>query len=147
MCRSPHARIIDKDLPLAIEFERVRFCYQEEGPWVLSDVSFQLEAGMRMALVDDNGSGKTTLVKLLLRYYGPTEGQILINGVDLQEIDLESYYGRIGVIFQQFAQYEGRIREQVGYGEIGPHAESVLIQIHSQVQAKSRCLKPRFLIL
>jgi ABC-type multidrug transport system fused ATPase/permease subunit len=105
-------------MPLAIEFEHVRFRYQEEGPWVLSDVSFRLDAGVRMALVGDNGSGKTTLVKLLLRFYDPTEGRILINGTDLRQIDLNSYYARIGIIFQQFAQYEGRIREQIGYGEI-----------------------------
>src|SRR6266850_3279638 len=84
----------------------------------LSDVSFRLDAGIRMALVGDNGSGKTTLVKLLLRFYDPTEGRILVNGVDLREIDLDSYYAGIGVIFQQLAQYEGRIREQIGYGEI-----------------------------
>jgi ATP-binding cassette, subfamily B, bacterial len=73
---------------------------------------------VRMALVGDNGSGKTTLVKLLLRFYDPTEGRILVNGVDLRDLDLDSYYACIGVIFQQFAQYEGRIREQIGYGEI-----------------------------
>jgi ABC-type multidrug transport system fused ATPase/permease subunit len=112
------ARILDKELPLTIEFEHVRFRYQDEAPWVLSDVSFRLEAGVQMALVGDNGSGKTTLVKLLLRFYDPTEGRILVNGVDLREIELDSYYARIGVIFQQFAQYEGRIREQIGYGEI-----------------------------
>jgi ATP-binding cassette, subfamily B, bacterial len=71
--RSQHARIIEKDAPLAIEFDHVRFRYQEEGPWVLSDVSFRLDVGVRMALVGDNGSGKTTLVKLLLRFYDPTE--------------------------------------------------------------------------
>jgi ATP-binding cassette, subfamily B, bacterial len=115
---SPHAQIIDKETPLAIEVDRVWFRYRQDGPWVLSDISFRLEAGVRMALIGDNGSGKTTLVKLLLRFYDPTEGRILINGVDLREIDLDSYYARIGVIFQQFAQYEGRIREQIGYGEI-----------------------------
>jgi ATP-binding cassette, subfamily B, bacterial len=116
--RSPNAQIIDKDTPLAIEFDHVWFRYREDGPWILSDVSFQLDAGVRMALVGDNGSGKTTLMKLLLRFYDPSEGRILINGVDLREIDLDSYYARIGVIFQQFAQYEGRIREQIGYGDI-----------------------------
>jgi ABC-type multidrug transport system fused ATPase/permease subunit len=73
---------------------------------------------VRMALIGDNGSGKTTLVKLLLRFYDPSGGRILVNGVDLRDIDLDSYYARIGVIFQQFAQYEGRIREQIGYGDI-----------------------------
>jgi ATP-binding cassette, subfamily B, bacterial len=101
--RAPYVRIIEKDMPLAIEFEHVRFRYQEESPWVLSDVSFRLDTGVHMALVGDNGSGKTTLVKLLLRFYDPTEGRILVNGMDLREVDLDSYYARIGVIFQQFA--------------------------------------------
>ncbi len=118
ICTLPSAQMIDKDTPLTFECDHVWFRYQEEGPWVLADVSFRLDAGVRMALVGDNGSGKTTLVKLLLRFYDPTEGRILVNGVDLREIDLDSYYGRIGVIFQQFAQYEGRIREQIGYGAI-----------------------------
>jgi ATP-binding cassette subfamily B protein len=115
---SPHAQIIDKDTPLTIEVDHVWFRYRQDGPSILSDISFRLEGGVRMALIGDNGSGKTTLVKLLLRFYDPTEGRILINGMDLREIDLDSYYARIGVIFQQFAQYEGRIREQIGYGEI-----------------------------
>jgi ATP-binding cassette, subfamily B, bacterial len=114
----PQAQIIDKETPLTIAFEHVWFRYQEDGPWILSDVSFRLDAGVRMALVGDNGSGKTTLVKLLLRFYDPTQGRIMVNGRDLCQIDLASYYARIGVIFQQFAQYEGRIREQIGYGEI-----------------------------
>jgi ATP-binding cassette, subfamily B, bacterial len=116
--RSPNALIIEKDTPLAIAFDHVWFRYREDGPWILSDVSFQLDAGVRMALVGANGSGKTTLVKLLLRFYDPSQGRILLNGVDLRDIDLDSYYARIGVIFQQFAQYEGRIREQIGYGDI-----------------------------
>jgi ATP-binding cassette, subfamily B, bacterial len=62
--RSPHARIVEKDMPLAIEFEHVWFRYQGESPWVLSDVSFRLDTGVRMALVGDNGSGKTMLLTL-----------------------------------------------------------------------------------
>jgi ATP-binding cassette subfamily B protein len=116
--RSTDAQILEKHTPLAIEFDHVWFRYREDGPWILSDVSFQLDAGVRMALIGDNGSGKTTLVKLLLRFYDPTDGRILINGVDLRDIDLDSYYARIGVIFQHFAQCEGSIREQIGYGEI-----------------------------
>jgi ATP-binding cassette subfamily B protein len=114
----PDAQAIEKDAPLTIEFEGVSFRYHEDGPWVLSAISFRLDTGVRMALVGENGSGKTTLVKLLLRFYDPTEGRILVNGVDLREVDLESYYARIGVIFQEFAQYEGRVREQIGYGQI-----------------------------
>jgi ATP-binding cassette subfamily B protein len=122
------AQMIDKDIPLAIEFDRVWFRYQEDGPWILSDISFRLDAGVRMALIGENGSGKTTLVKLLLRFYDPTDGRILVNGIDLRQIDLTSYYARIGVIFQQFAQYEGRIREQIGYGEIESMEDLARIQ-------------------
>jgi ATP-binding cassette subfamily B protein len=115
---SPTVRIIEKDTPLIIEFDNVSFRYVEEGPWILSTTSFTLDAGVRMALVGENGSGKPTLVKLLLRFYDPTDGRILVNGIDLREIDLDSYYARVGIIFQEFGQYEGRIREQIGYGHI-----------------------------
>jgi ATP-binding cassette subfamily B protein len=113
-----NAQVIEKDVPLTVEFDNVSFRYREDGPWILSSISFRLDSGVRMALVGENGSGKTTLVKLLLRFYDPTEGRILVNGVDLRELDLDSYYARIGVIFQEFAQYEGRIREQIGYGQL-----------------------------
>lgn len=94
--QAPDAHVLDKDTPLTIAFDRVWFRYRDDGPWVLSDLSFRLDAGLRMALIGDNGSGKTTLVKLLLRFYDPTEGRILVNGVDLREIDVDSYYARIG---------------------------------------------------
>jgi ATP-binding cassette, subfamily B, bacterial len=94
----------------------ISFFVKTNNCWRYHDVYVFLSGRSWKSL--GTGSGKTTLVKLLLRFYDPTEGRILINGVDLREIDLNSYYARIGVIFQQFAQYEGRIREQIGYGEI-----------------------------
>ncbi|MBI2023637.1 ABC transporter ATP-binding protein [Candidatus Giovannonibacteria bacterium] len=104
--------------PLTITFERVSFRYSSDKPDVLTDVSFSVNAGERIALVGENGAGKTTLVKLLLRFYDPTEGRILINGIDLKEVELESYYSRIGGIFQDFVKYEGRVREQIAFGEV-----------------------------
>jgi ATP-binding cassette, subfamily B, bacterial len=120
----PQARVIAADEPLTITFEEVSFRYRAEGPWVVSGISFTFEAGRRLAVVGENGSGKTTLVKLLLRFYDPTQGRIMVNGTDLREIDLVSYYARIGAIFQACAQYEGRIREQIGYGDLA-HLEDV----------------------
>lgn len=113
----PNARIIRPEEALAITFDKVTFQYGPDKPPALSDVSFSLGAGGHIALVGENGSGKTTLVKLLLRFYDPTQGRILINGMDLKEIDLESYYARIGGIFQEFVRYEGRVREQISFGD------------------------------
>jgi ATP-binding cassette, subfamily B, bacterial len=62
--------------------------------------------------------GKTTLIKLLLRFYDPSAGQILINGTDMRDIDLPSYYANIGMIFQEPMRHEARVREQIGYGDL-----------------------------
>ena len=71
-----------------------------------------------MALIGENGQGKTTIVKLITRLYDPTEGQILLDGVDLREYDLEDLYREIGVIFQDFMRYEMTARENIAVGKI-----------------------------
>lgn len=89
--------------PPEIELRHVSFRYKEEEgetKEVLSDISLKLHAGEKIALVGGNGEGKTTLVKLLCGFYQPTEGQILINGVDLREYDIEEYFKMLGVVFQ-----------------------------------------------
>jgi len=81
-------------------------------------VSFTLNPGERIALVGENGAGKTTVTKLLARLYDPTEGRILLDGVDLREYDLASLRREIGVIFQDFVRYDMRFDENVGVGGI-----------------------------
>ena len=71
-----------------------------------------------MALIGENGQGKTTIVKLITRLYDPTEGQILLDGVDLREYDLTSLHAEIGVIFQDFMRYEMTARENIAVGRI-----------------------------
>ena len=71
-----------------------------------------------MALIGENGQGKTTIVKLITRLYDPTEGQILLDGIDLREYDLEDLYREIGVIFQDFMRYEMTARENIAVGRI-----------------------------
>ncbi len=71
-----------------------------------------------MALIGENGQGKTTIVKLITRLYDPTEGQILLDGVDLREYSLEDLYREIGVIFQDFMRYEMTARENIAVGRI-----------------------------
>lgn len=85
---------------------------------VLNGLNFQLRPGERVALIGENGEGKTTIVKLLTRLYDPAEGQVLLDGIDLREYDLEDLYREIGVIFQDFMRYEMTARENIAVGRI-----------------------------
>ena len=101
-----------------IVFEHVGFTYPGTNKPVLEDVSFHFEPGQSTALVGHNGAGKTTIIKLLLRFYDPTSGRILLDGVDLREYDLADLRRRMGVIFQDFVQYELTAGENVGLGQV-----------------------------
>jgi ATP-binding cassette, subfamily B, bacterial len=104
------------------EFRNVSFTYPGTSRRVLSDFNFSLSPGQRVALIGENGQGKTTVVKLITRLYDPTEGQILLDGVDLREYDLASLHSEIGVIFQDFMRYEMTARENIAVGRIEqPH--------------------------
>jgi ATP-binding cassette subfamily B protein len=100
------------------EFRNVSFVYPGTSRRVLSDFNFTLSPGERIALIGENGQGKTTIVKLITRLYDPSEGQILLDGVDLREYDLDSLHAEIGVIFQDFMRYEMTARENIAVGRI-----------------------------
>jgi ATP-binding cassette subfamily B protein len=101
-----------------IVFEGVGFRYPGKDTWALRDVSLAIAAGESVALVGENGAGKTTFVKLLTRLYEPTEGRILLGGRDLQDIEVGELRRRFGVLFQDFNQYQLRVRDNVGFGSI-----------------------------
>jgi ATP-binding cassette, subfamily B, bacterial len=100
------------------EFRNVSFMYPGTTRKVLSDFNFSLAPGERVALIGENGQGKTTIVKLITRLYDPSEGQILLDGIDLREYDLKSLHAEIGVIFQDFMRYEMTARENIAVGRI-----------------------------
>jgi ATP-binding cassette subfamily B protein len=100
------------------EFRNVSFAYPGTSRRILSDFNFTLCPGERVALIGENGQGKTTIVKLITRLYDPTEGQILLDGVDLREYDLAALHSEIGVIFQDFMRYEMTARENIAVGRI-----------------------------
>jgi ATP-binding cassette subfamily B protein len=81
-------------------------------------MNFRLRPGERVALIGENGQGKTTLVKLITRLYDPSEGEILLDGVDLREYDLEDLHREIGVIFQDFMRYEMTVRDNIAVGRL-----------------------------
>ena len=100
------------------EFHDVSFAYPGTNRRVLERFNFTLRPGERVALIGENGQGKTTVVKLITRLYDPTEGQILLDGVDLREYDLDDLHAEIGVIFQDFMRYEMSARENIAVGRV-----------------------------
>lgn len=101
-----------------IEFRHVSFRYPGSDADVLRDINLHIRPGERIALVGLNGAGKTTLIKLLTRLYDPTEGEVLLDGVDLRAYDLTSLHQRFGVIFQDFVRYQFTVRENIGFGQV-----------------------------
>jgi ATP-binding cassette subfamily B protein len=101
-----------------IVFEDVGFQYPGSETWAVRHVHFQIRPREKIALVGENGAGKTTITKLLTRLYDPTEGRVLLDGVDLRQYDLESVRRAFGVIFQDFVHYDLFLDENIGVGEI-----------------------------
>ncbi|MFL5485544.1 MAG: ABC transporter ATP-binding protein [Gemmatimonadaceae bacterium] len=114
----PNARPVSAKIQSGFVFEDVGFRYPGSDRWAIRNVDFMLRPGERVALVGENGAGKTTITKLMARLYDPTEGRIMLDGVDLREYDLASLRRAIGVIFQDFVRYDMRFDENIGVGEI-----------------------------
>jgi ATP-binding cassette subfamily B protein len=120
-----------RELPDATErgirLENVSFRYpgqEKDDKWVLRNVDLFIPRGQSVALVGQNGAGKTTLVKLVTRLYEPTEGRVLLDGKDLRVWDRGELLARFGVVFQDFNQYQLKLRENVGVGSV-EHLEEV----------------------
>jgi ATP-binding cassette subfamily B protein len=112
------ARALPARLAQGVEFRAVAFGYPDDDRHVLTDVSFTIRPGQTVALVGENGAGKSTLVKLLTRLYDPTAGQILVDGIDLRELDLEAWRARIAAVFQDFDCYHMTAGENIGLGRV-----------------------------
>ncbi|QHN03952.1 ABC transporter ATP-binding protein [Granulicella sp. WH15] len=100
------------------EFRNVSFAYPGTERRVLKNFNLTLSPGERIALIGENGQGKTTVVKLITRLYDPTEGQILLDGVDLRDYDIEALHRQIGVIFQDFVRFEMTARDNISIGRV-----------------------------
>ncbi len=111
-------RHVERNVAHTIEFKNVYFSYPGTDKYVLKNINFKLEGGDTAVLVGLNGAGKTTLIKLLTRLYDPTEGVVLLDGVDIREYDLKELYALYGIIFQDFGKYAVQASENIIFGDI-----------------------------
>ncbi len=114
------------------EFRNVSFAYPGTDRAVLKNFNLTLSPGERIALIGENGEGKTTVVKLITRLYDPTEGQILLDGVDLREYSIEDLHRQIGVIFQDFMRFEMTARENIAVGRVDQGHQQKDIELAAQ---------------
>jgi ATP-binding cassette subfamily B protein len=123
----PDGRKVPVPIRRGFEFRNVSFAYPGTTRTVLHNFNFTLSPGERIALIGENGQGKTTVVKLITRLYDPTEGEILLDGVDLRDYELEDLHRHIGVIFQDFMRFEMTARENIAVGRVDrPHTQDDL---------------------
>lgn len=117
---------IDFEDQVKIEFKGVSFRYSENTEWILRNLNFTIKEGEKITLVGDNGAGKSTLLALLLRLYQPTEGKILLNGVEIQEIDESKYHKLFAMVFQEYQTYAFTIKENVVLGKQEEHSDDLV---------------------
>ena len=116
-------------LKTGFTFENVGFRYVNSDRWANRHLSFTLNPGEKLALVGENGAGKSTLVKLLARLYDPTEGRILLDGIDLKNYDLFDLRKNMGIIFQDFLKYQMTFSQNIAVGNISEKENRELIKI------------------
>lgn len=110
--------------PPIIEFKNVSFKYPDTEKYVLKNFNLIIEKGDKLAVIGLNGAGKTTFVKLLCRFYDTTEGEILLNGKNIKEYDLESWYESLGVLFQEYGKYHIPVEDLVSLGRYNREIDS-----------------------
>ena len=101
-----------------IEFKNVSYKYNMRDEYAVKNINFKLERDEPIGIIGENGSGKSTLIKLILGYYDNYEGTIYVNGIDMKKINKESYFKRIGCVFQDYIKFEGTVRDNIGYGNM-----------------------------
>ena len=123
--RDPHRTITLPEIQGYIEFDDVSFSY-DGARYVLEDVSFQSSPGTVTALVGSSGSGKSTTIGLISAFYVPSKGKILVDGIDLSSVRLDSYRTQLGVVLQESFLFDGSIRENVAFSRPDASEEAVL---------------------
>ncbi|GAB5085168.1 ABC transporter ATP-binding protein [Ruminococcus sp. 25CYCFAH16] len=126
-----------KDIKGEVEFKNVSFKYPDAADYILKNISFKAKRGQTVAFIGSTGSGKSTLVNLIPRFYDATEGEVLIDGVNVKEYNLESLYNKLGYVSQKTAMFSGTVSSNVAYGEngLGEYSEEAVKRAVSIAQA------------
>ena len=109
--------LLDADRPHFIEFRNVSFKYSGSDTYALKDVNITIPFGQKLSIVGENGAGKTTFVKLMTRMYDPTEGEILLDGVNIKKIDYEQYMSFFASVFQDYKLFSFSIKDNVALAQ------------------------------
>jgi len=128
-------------IQIGFTFENVGFQYLNSERWANRHLNFTLYPGEKLALVGENGAGKTTLVKLLARLYDPTEGRVLLDGIDLKEYDLADLRMNLGIIFQDYIRYQMSFSQNIAVGNIKEKENDPLIQSAAQQSLADQLVK------
>lgn len=115
--------------PYNIEFKNVSFKYAGQENFTLKNINLHIKSGEKLAIVGENGAGKTTLIKLLMRLYDPTEGSILLNGVNIKDIQYDEYQSILSAVFQDYKLFSFSIKENITFGKAN-QAEDETVERH-----------------
>ena len=126
-----------KDIKGEVEFKNVSFKYPDAADYILKNISFKAKRGQTVAFIGSTGSGKSTLVNLIPRFYDATEGEVLIDGVNVKEYNLESLYNKLGYVSQKTVMISATVSSNVAYGEngLGEYSEETVKRAVSIAQA------------
>ena len=123
---------VTRGIPHTIEFRNVSFSYPGSDVKVLDNISFKISAGESVVLVGLNGAGKTTLIKLITRLYDVSEGEILLDGKNIKEYDVDSYYKMFGIIFQDFGKYALTASENIELGDVDSLGDEAKVKMAAE---------------
>lgn len=123
---------INPNNPIVLEFKDVSFAYPNTTEYVLRHINYRMEGQKKISIVGENGAGKSTFIKLLMRLYDPTEGEILLNGINIKEIPIQDYYALFSVVFQDYQLIGFNLGEQITSSDT--FDEEKVLQILSEVQ-------------
>ncbi|HOT98626.1 MAG TPA: ABC transporter ATP-binding protein [bacterium] len=140
VARSVPVRPMPAVIRHGLTIDGVSFRYPASGRWALQSVSFTAAPGERIALAGANGSGKSTLMKLICRLYDPTEGRILIDGIDIREFEQVEWWRRLAVMFQDFEEYNLSARENIWLGDIRLPLRDGRIETAADLSGASRVI-------
>lgn len=123
---------INPNDPIVLEFKDVSFAYPNTTEYVLRHINYRMKGQKKISIVGENGAGKSTFIKLLMRLYDPTEGEILLNGINIKEIPIQDYYALFSVVFQDYQLIGFNLGEQITSSDT--FDEEKVLQILSEVQ-------------